>query len=62
IVALTASAFEEDKEKCLAAGMDGFIAKPLDLDRLLAALHQWALHAPAPATTEDQAAAQAVAP
>ena len=38
IIALTASAFEEDRESCLAAGMDGFVAKPLDRERLAAAL------------------------
>ena len=36
IVALTANAFESDREQCMRAGMDDFIAKPITSERLVA--------------------------
>ncbi len=41
IVAMTASAMTEDREQCLAAGMDDHIAKPVQLDRLRQALERF---------------------
>jgi len=40
ILALTAAAMPEDREKCMAAGMDGHIAKPLEPEELKAALRR----------------------
>ncbi|HLI86390.1 MAG TPA: PAS domain S-box protein [Bryobacteraceae bacterium] len=49
IVALTASAREEDRIRCLAAGMDDFISKPLHVPRLADCLAKWT--APQPCST-----------
>lgn len=41
IVAMTASTMEGDREKCLEAGMDDFLAKPIRLEDLRAMLDRW---------------------
>jgi PAS domain S-box-containing protein len=46
IVALTANAYAEDREACLAAGMDGLLVKPLDRERLRETLEAAARQAP----------------
>ena len=38
IVAMTANAFEEDKQKALSIGMNGHIAKPIDMDKVILTL------------------------
>lgn len=41
IIAMTANAFEEDRQQCMAAGMNDFLAKPFDPDTLFAMLIRW---------------------
>ena len=43
IIALTANTMEGDKEKCLEAGMNDFISKPIKLDELISKLTKWSL-------------------
>jgi two-component system sensor histidine kinase/response regulator len=68
IVVLTANVMEGNRERCLAAGMDDFLAKPYSLEQLQATLQRWMAAAPAattpalpaPATAASDAAPPAV--
>jgi len=41
IIAMTANVFREDIEKCLAAGMNSHVGKPLDLEEVMGILHKY---------------------
>jgi PAS domain S-box-containing protein len=59
ILAMTANAMEEDRRRALQAGMDGYLAKPIDVDELVNALRRLTGRAD---TATDAAAGEAAAP
>jgi CheY-like chemotaxis protein len=46
IIALTANALEGDREKCLACGMNDYLSKPIQADKLRQTLAKWLSNAP----------------
>lgn len=56
IFAMTAGAMAEDRERCLAVGMDGYVSKPVSVDAISNALTRWVRKesAAAPAPTNGQ--------
>jgi HPt (histidine-containing phosphotransfer) domain-containing protein len=61
VIALTAHALKGDRERCLAAGMDDYLAKPIRLEELEAVLHKFLVGAsgataPPHASTREVAA------
>ncbi|WP_338847857.1 response regulator [Massilia sp. W12] len=53
VIAMTANAMVGDREKCLAAGMNDFVAKPIDVEQLYCTLAKWIK----PAARQSSAAA-----
>jgi len=47
IIAMTAGARREDRDRCLAEGMDNYLAKPINKDALLALVARYVRHGPA---------------
>ena len=41
VIALTAKAMKDDKQKCIAAGANDYISKPIDVERLLSLMRVW---------------------
>lgn len=40
IIAMTANAFDEDKRECLDAGMNGHVAKPVEVDKMMSVISE----------------------
>jgi CheY-like chemotaxis protein len=55
VIALTAHALEEERQRCLAAGMNDHVTKPIDPATLAATLGRWIRPRPPARTTKDRA-------
>ena len=54
IVAMTANAMKEDRERCINAGMDDYMSKPINEDLLIKMLKHWGRNAVKPSSSEQK--------
>ena len=57
IIAMTANSMQGDRERCLAAGMDDYVTKPLRTQTLRDALKRWVAEPPVESTAAEEASA-----
>ncbi|HLZ94696.1 MAG TPA: response regulator, partial [Candidatus Dormibacteraeota bacterium] len=57
IIAMTASAMAGDRERCLAAGMDDYVSKPIKMHVVAAVLERWLGPGPAAVSATEETAA-----
>jgi two-component system sensor histidine kinase/response regulator len=58
IIAMTAHAMKGDRERCLRAGMDGYISKPIEPQELLDAIRKWTTYTDSKEVTVEQEKSQ----
>jgi two-component system sensor histidine kinase/response regulator len=60
IIAMTANAMQQDRQRCMDAGMNDYLAKPIEPDQLWSVLSRWIKPDPARITRDQSGAATAV--
>ena len=58
IIAMTAHAYEEERQRCLAAGMNDHVAKPVDPAVLIRTLERWLVRSSVPEALPGEASGQ----